>query len=275
MDVVRGGLRADEDDRPAIVGDPHRVFRRRDDLAGRDPGRDTEARRERVHVGPALGDVGRRVREDRGDATHGLLAREREVGVLGHLHRDPQRRLRAPLPDAHLEHPELAVLDGELDVAEVAVVPLEEVRVRAELASHLGHAVIQAGDRLRVMGPRHDVLALGVEHDVAIEDVRAGGRVAGEQDAGPGVGAPVAEDHRLDGDARAEILGDPLLPAVAQGLLAHPRAEDRLDRAAELRPRVRRDLLGADDVAVLRLEPRPAVRGEHLAPGRLGEACRR
>ena len=42
--------------------------------------------------------------------------------------RDPQRRLRAALADPDLEHPEPAVLDRELDVAQVGVVVLQTRR---------------------------------------------------------------------------------------------------------------------------------------------------
>ena len=62
-----------------------------------------------------------------------LGARQRERRVLGHVDRDPQRRLRAALADPHLEHPQPAVLDRELDVAQVGVVMLEPCRVLAQL----------------------------------------------------------------------------------------------------------------------------------------------
>ena len=45
--------------------------------------------------------------------------------LVDHVDRDPERRLRGALADPGLEHPELAALDGELDVAHVAVVALE------------------------------------------------------------------------------------------------------------------------------------------------------
>ena len=50
---------------------------------------------------------------------------EVDQALVDHVDRDPERRLRRALADPGLQHPELAALDGELDVAHVAVVPLE------------------------------------------------------------------------------------------------------------------------------------------------------
>ena len=86
-------------------------------------------------------------------------------------------------------------------------------------------------------------------------------RVAGEEDAGAGIRAPVAEDHRLDGHGRAQVIGDALALAVRAGPVAVPGAEDRLDRAPELQPGVL-GRIGPDDVAEHRLEPALAVGGE-------------
>ncbi len=238
------------------TGGLDRGLRRRHDLARGDAGRRGQARGERVGLGQPLGDhsAGRR-----GSPATRRTASSRVSGnvrVVGHLARDAKGRGLAALPDAHLEHPEPSVLDRELDVAEVAVVALQAVRVLAQLARDIGHPRVEARDRLGVMRPGDDVLALRVEHDVAVEGVLPGRGVAGEQDAGPRVHASVPEDHRLDRDARPEILRDPLDLSVRPGLLPHPRAEDRLDGPAELRPRVGRDVVHADDAAVLRLEPR-------------------
>ena len=48
-----------------------------------------------------------------------------DQALVDHVHGDPERRLGGALADAGLQHPELAALDGELDVAHVAVVVLE------------------------------------------------------------------------------------------------------------------------------------------------------
>ena len=79
-----------------------------------------------------------------------------------------------------------------------------------------------------------DVLALRVHQELAVEDVLAGGGIAREGDAGAGVGAHVAEHHRLDVDRRAPALGDVVQLAVGDGALVVPRAEHGADGAPEL-----------------------------------------
>ena len=79
--------------------------------------------------GIALGRDLRRVRQDVDHPPDGFLAGQREVRGLGHVECDPERGLRAALPDPALEHPQLAVLDRELDVAQVPVVALQAIRV--------------------------------------------------------------------------------------------------------------------------------------------------
>ena len=186
----------------------------------------------------ALGHGGRRVGEDLRDAPDRLLAGQRERRVLGHLEGHPQRRLRRPLADADLEHPEPALLDRELDVAAVPVVVLERRGVAPQLGRDVRHPLVEDPDVLGLVRARDHVLALGVEHDVAVEGVLAGRRVAREQHAGPGVRAAVAEHHRLDGHARAQGLADALVGAIGARAVAVPGAEHGLDGAAQLRPRV-------------------------------------
>ncbi len=125
---------------------------------------------------------GRRIHEMVGDALHGLGACERKVLVAGHVDCDLERRLRRALAGAGLQHPELAPLDGELDVAHVPVVPLEPICVVAQLGGDGRHAFVQSRDRLRRGRARHHVLALGLEHDVAVEAFLTGRRVPGEDD---------------------------------------------------------------------------------------------
>ena len=94
----------------------------------------------------------------------------------------------------------------------------------------------------------------------------AGVRVAGERDAGPGVVAHVAEDHRHDVDGGAEVVGDLVELAVVAGALAEPAREHGLDREVELLVRVRRELAPgvlADD-RLERLAELAEVRGAQV-----------
>jgi hypothetical protein len=96
------------------------------------------------------------------------------------------------------------------------------------LALAIGCGRADAGD---------DVLALGVHQELAVEQFSPVAGVAGEGDAGAGVVAHVAEDHRLDVDRGAPLGRDVVLAAVDDRALVHPGAEDGADRAPELLPR--------------------------------------
>ena len=222
-------------------------------------------------AGPADGRR-RWIGQQRRDPRDRLRARQRERRVLGHVDGDPQSGLRAALADPDLEEPEPAVLDRELDVAQVGVVVLEAARALPQLGGDGRKTLVERRDRLGRVRPGDDVLALGIEQDVAVERRLAGRRVARERDAGRRRRAAVAEDHRLDRDRGPEVVGDPLLRAVRAGTVAVPRAEDGLDRETELLPRVVGDVGDADDRAEAGLEPLAAAPRERLAAGRAGQA---
>ena len=103
----------------------------------------------------------------------------------------------------------------------------------------LGHL----GDLLRRAHAGDDVFALGVDEVFAVEDVLAGGGVAGEGDAGAGGFAGVAEDHGLDVDGGAPFGGDAVLAAVDLGAVVLPGVEDGVDRALELLHRILGEVL--------------------------------
>ncbi len=113
-----------------------------------------------------------------------------------------------------------------------------------------GHLLGEVADLGGSPDAGDDVLALGVDEVLAVEDALAGVRVAGERDAGAGVVAHVAVDHRHDVDGGAEVVGDLLAVAVVVGALAEPRGEDRLDGQVELLGRLGREVAAgvlADD----------------------------
>ena len=95
-----------------------------DRLADRGTGRGVHALREERALGGLV-----EAREHQlgellaGDAEDRLV--HLDQALVDHVHGDAERRLGRALADAGLEHPELAALDGELDVAHVAVVALE------------------------------------------------------------------------------------------------------------------------------------------------------
>ena len=80
----------------------------------------------------------------------------------------------------------------------------------------------------------HHVLALGVDEVLAEEGLLAGGGVAGEGHAGAGAIAGVAEDHGLDVDGGAPVVGDLVHAAVDIGAGVVPGTEHGLDGLHEL-----------------------------------------
>ena len=175
------------------------------------------------------------------DAHDGLVLGDEAFGdhVDGHL----QRRGSGALAVAGLQHVELLVLDGELHVLHVAVVLLEGVADLVELLERLRHDGLELGERPRHAHAGHHVFALGVHEELAVEEVLARGRVAGEGHAGARRLALVAEDHALHVDGRAQIVGDALGAAVDLGAMVVPALEDRDHRHVQLLDGIIRELL--------------------------------
>ena len=165
-----------------------------------------------------------------------------DESLVDELDRDPERGLGGALAHPGLQHPELAVLDGELDVAQVAVVPLEGRHVRHQLVEAGLVDLLEVVQRDGVADARDDVLALRVLEVVAVDALGAGRRVAGEGDAGAGVHATVAEDHGADVDGGPEVGGDALAAPVDRRPLGVPRVEDGAHGHAQLLAGVLREV---------------------------------
>jgi hypothetical protein len=223
-----------------------------------------------------------------GDAGDGLFLGDELL--VHHVDGDLEGGRGEALAGAALEHVELLVLDGELEVLHLLEVLLEGLPDLAELLVGLGKAGLELDELHRGADAGHDVLALGVDEAVAIELVGAGVRIAGEADAGAGGVTLVAEDHLDDVDGRALEVGDLLDAAVGDGLFRLPGVEDGVDGAPELGHRVlgeARALLGlveglellAELLELGGVEVGVALGpdlflhlGEHLLHGLLGQA---
>ncbi len=160
---------------------------------------------------------------------------------LGHLRGDAQGRLRRPLAGTRLEQVQDAVLDGELDVLHLAVVGLELIERVGELRVGVRHHLAHLLDRLRRADPGDDVLALGVQEELAEQAALTRRGVAREADARPRRVALVAEHHLDDVDRGAEIVRDVVRAPVDPGARRLPRVEHRPDRPPELLGRVLRE----------------------------------
>ena len=145
-----------------------------------------------------------------------------------HLH----SRLSRTLGTARLKDVEAPLLDRELDVLHVVVMPIELLEDLEQAGVNLGHETGQLRERTGIANPRHDVFALCVQEKVARRLGPARVLVTAESDPGRGRLALVAEDHLLHVHGRAPVVGNPVQPAVCNRPLSVPRVEHRLDRQA-------------------------------------------
>src|SRR3972149_1220756 len=196
VDVVRLGLRAGHDHLAFLFfGPAFGDVGVEGDHPYRRPGRDVQP------AGDVIGRLARRAFELRVQVEvdlvglHALDGRLACDQLLGHhVDGDAHFGLRRALGVARLEHPQLAALDGELDVLDVAVVPFERLGCPGKLRVDLGHLALQVGDRFGDACAGYDILALGVGQVVAFDFLLAAGDVAGSGDTGAGALPPVAED---------------------------------------------------------------------------------
>ncbi len=160
------------------------------------------------------------------DAHDGLFTRDE--ALLHHVHGHLQCRSRRTLAHAGLQHPQRALLDGELDVAHVAVGLLECLEDLPQLCTRLGEGLGKISERLGHADSRHDILSLRILEEVAVVLVRPVGRIARECHTRRARLALVAEDHRLHIDRSPEIIRNLLHLAVVDRAAVVPASEHGL-----------------------------------------------
>ena len=250
LQVVGVGLPANQNDFMPLGGTCNGVIAREHDLAHGGTGAGVQTAGQRLVL---LGGVELRVQElvelCGVDAAHGLLTGDQ--ALLDHLDGDTQGGGSGALAHSSLEHPELTLLDGELDIAHIAIVILERQEHALELLTCRLEARggLEVGDGLGVADAGDNVLALGVHQKVAVELLSAVGRVARKGNAGGGGLALITKSHGLHVDGGTELVGDSMLLAVDARTLVHPAAKDGLDGKAQLELRVvREDRLAIDNL---------------------------
>ena len=223
VDVLGAGLDAHQHDLAALGLHVLGVFGREHDLAGRRAGRGRQAGADDVAFRLGIdGRVQQLVERGGIDADDRLLARDQPFP--GHLDGDADRRLGGALARARLQHPQFAALDGEFEILHVAVMLLEPVANVDEGGERLGHQLLQRrlvgtgidagrlGDVLRRADAGHDILALRIHQEFAVEQLLAGRRIAGEGNAGGRGLAHIAEHHGLHVDRGAPAFRDIVQP---------------------------------------------------------------
>jgi hypothetical protein len=142
------------------------------------------------------------------------------------------------LAPAGLKHVEIAALDGELHILHVAEVALQGASQPLQLLVGVRQTLLQLIDRERGAAAGYHVLTLGVDQELAIEPLLAGGRVAAEGDAGARVLAQVAEHHSDDVDRCPHGIRNVVELSVIEGPPGIPAFEHGCDGAPELVQRV-------------------------------------
>ena len=233
-DVVRRSLRPDQD-HPLRGAPAHRLLRGEDDRARGRARRGGGSAREdlvlrslhRVQHG-----VQHLIQVLRIHALDRLALGEEPF--VHHLDRDPERGLPRAGRPPRLEHEEAPLLDRELEVLHVAVMPLQPRRDLAQRGVGLRKLALHLLDGTRRADPRDHVLSLCVPEILAVELLLPRRRIAREPHAGRGAIAQIPEDHRLHRDRRAEMLRNSVELPVVDRALRVPRAEDRVARPPEL-----------------------------------------
>ena len=199
LDVLGRGLLAHDDHLPSLLGGGDGGLRREHDSSHGGAGR------RRQSLGHRLGGLLRCYVEYgvqnlvklRGrHAHHGGLLVDHALGEHVHGHLDCGQA--GALAYAALQHPELAFLDGELNILHIVEMLLQLPADLVKLRIDLGHRLLEGLEILvmfvlgslveRVGGADtcDHVLSLGVDQPFAVELVVSGGGVAGERHAGSG-----------------------------------------------------------------------------------------
>ncbi len=233
VDVLRRGFHPHQDNFSRVGFELRGFIGRENDFATRRTGRRRQARGDNPSMRARVdGRVQQLIEGERINAQHRIALGDQPF--IGKLDRDAQCSLRSTFSRTRLQHPELALLDGELEVLHVAVVALESVVDALELGVGLGQRVFHRrlvgarllacllADFLRRANAGDDVLALRVDEKFAVELLFARRRVAREGDAGRRGVAHVAENHGLHVDGRAPAFRKIVKLAVGDGALVHP-----------------------------------------------------
>ena len=156
------------------------------------------------------------------------------AGALGHVDGHLQCSSTGALADTGLQHPQLALLDGELGVAHVGVMTLETLEDGHQLGMKHWEVTLHVIEIFGVANTGNNIFALGVDEEVAVWLVLASGCVAGEADAGAAVLVAVTEHHDLHVYCGAEFVANALTNAIGNRASSVPAGEHGLNRATQL-----------------------------------------
>ena len=183
----------------------------------------------------------------RSNAGNSLLLSNTALFV--HLNCNLKCRESSTLTNTSLKHPELTILNGELDVHHVCVMILKNLKDVEELLACLLECrnLNEVCNRLSITNTSNNVLALSVDQEVAVALVSTICRVTSKCNASCRSLTLVTKDHDLNVNCSTKLIRNLVLLAVKDCAVIHPRTKDCLLSKAELKVRIRWE----DSVAVL------------------------
>ena len=170
--------------------------------------------------------------------------RARQQALLDGVDGEAHGRLGGALGVARLQHVQAPLLDRELGVLHVPVVALERAQDLA--AAGRGSSGIQSRSSERSRGVRTPETTSSPWALARKSPLGSGAPVTSSRENAtpePERVARVAEDHLLDVDRGAPVVGDAVDAAVGDGALAAPGVEHGADRAPQLLARVAREVV--------------------------------
>ncbi len=240
LEVIRVGLPTHQYTRHALGGLGNGVVGREDNLANSSTGAGIQATCKNFYLsfGVKLR-VQKLIELSRVNARDSLVARNKTL--IDHLDGNLECSSCRALTHTSLKHPQLALLNSELNVAHIAVMILERNKDLLKFASSTLQAfsVLKVGDGLGITNTGNNVFALSIYQEVTIKLACTISRVTRKGNAcGRGI-TLVAKDHNLYVNRGTKIVRDSMLLAIQDGALIHPAAKDGLDGKTKLQAWVR------------------------------------
>ena len=125
-----------------------------------------------------------------------------DQALVNQLGGDTERGGSRTLTNTRLQHPQLAVLNRELNIAQILVVLLELIHDCNQLVVGLLVMRCKLNQRLRITNTRHNVFTLGVHQNIAVHARVAGRGVTREANTRARILAHVAKHHGLNVHSR-------------------------------------------------------------------------
>ena len=237
VDVFGAGLRTHQDHRRALVALGHGIVSGEHHGTNGGAGRSAQAFGEHLGLACELG-MQHLIQGVSRDPQYRFFSGNLPLGLArwlgGHVHRHAQGGRTGALAHPGLQHPELALFDGELGVAHVAIVRFQSFEDGHQLRITHGESVLEIVQGGGVADTGHHIFALGIDQIITVRHVVTGTGIAGETNPGTRVVIEITEHHGLHVDGGAQFVRDPLTNAIGNGPSTVPALEYRFHGAAQL-----------------------------------------